>query len=118
MCSAAQMQMFLFLLAGQTTGLLGLRACFMDYLIFKINFSPFKYLLKDSKCYRKLPVVGLKKSPYLWKPGLPSLVFLLINIERIRDARMPNAMKEQEEWGLESLPFLRGHKQLQQLAVL
>lgn len=53
----------------------------MDYLVFKINFSPFKYLLKDSKCYRKLPVVGLKKSPYLWKPGLPSLVFLLINIE-------------------------------------
>lgn len=40
MCNAAQKQMFLFILAGQTTGLLGLRVCFMDYLIFKIrNFS-------------------------------------------------------------------------------
>lgn len=40
MCNAAQMQMFLFILAGQTTGLLGLSVCLMDYLIFKIrNFS-------------------------------------------------------------------------------
>jgi len=40
MCNEALMQVFLFILAGQTTGLLSLSVCFRDYLIFKIrNFS-------------------------------------------------------------------------------
>lgn len=35
MCSAAQRQVFLLTLKGQTAGLLGLRVCITDYLLFK-----------------------------------------------------------------------------------
>lgn len=59
-----------------------------------------------------------EKNPSLCKPSLPSLVFLLNNIERARDVRMPSATKEQEELSLESLPFSQGHERLQQPAVL
>lgn len=40
-CKAAQRQTSLFVLEGQTAGLLGLRVSFMDYLLFKIRAFKF-----------------------------------------------------------------------------
>lgn len=78
----------------------GSESLFQGLFHFKEKLQPVKYLLKYSKCYRKLFAAALKQSSYLETQPFFLGGSLLINAGRVWDVLIASARKAQEELGL------------------